>query len=155
MYVVKKDKTLNQGTVEALCKHAGWNASLQAIVDQTWKPTPCQCTVEANTYKDVTTWKIGFINQFDRTPGGVGNMSAEKAKAFDAQYGGQLRAVAGSTTHGTTKPQGRPAPPNRRNVGNDPYPDPNALDAANAELGAEGAKNRGTGEPADEPEFAK
>lgn len=155
LIIIKKDGKLNAGQVEALCKHAGWNASLTAVAEGSWKPTPCQASVEANTYNDTTTYRIGFINAFDRIPGGVGGLSPDEAKALDNQYGAALRAVAGSSLHGTTKPAGRPPAPSRKNVEQHPYPDTNALDDANAALAEEGAKNRRGGEPVDEPDFVK
>lgn len=154
LIVIKKDGKPNNGQVEALCKHAGWNASLSDVADGKWMPTPCQCSVEANTYNDTTTYRIGFINAFDRVPGGMGGLSVDEAKALDMQYGAALRAVAGSATHGTTKPAGKPPAPSRKNVEQHPYPDTNALDDVNAALQQEGAKARRGGE-VDEPDFVK
>jgi hypothetical protein len=154
--IIKKDGTINKSQVESLCKHAGWNGSLAMIAEGEWKPTPCSCNIEANEYKDQVSYRIGFINAFDRVPGGLGTMKPEDAKSLDAQFGSAMRAIAGSATHGNTKPAGKPSsPPSRKGVKDHPYPDPNALDDANAALQAEGQKNRGTAEPADEPEFAK
>lgn len=156
LYIVKKDKSLNNSQIEALCRHAGWNADVNSITDLSWVPTPCQCTVEADVYKEQTRYKIGFLNALDRVPGGaVGNISPEKVKAIATQYGSQLRAIAGTTLHGTTKPAGKPPAPNRRVVDKSPYPDTNALDDANAALQEEGTKNRRGGEPIDEPDFVK
>jgi len=143
LIVIKKDGTPNAGQVEALCKFAGWNASLAAVAEKTWTPAPCQCSVQMNEYKEQVTYRINFLNAFDRTPGGIGNMKPEDAKALDMQYGASLRALAGSATHGTTKPAGKPATPPRRSPGKPAdYPDPNAHDAANAELQAAGADAR-------------
>ena len=131
--IIKKDGTVNTSQVEALCKYAGWNGSLAMIAEGDWKPTKCQCSVKENVYNYQTSYRIGFINAFDRVPGGLGTMKPEDAKALDTQFGAALRAVAGTATHGTTKPAGKPAaPPSRKGVKDHPYPDPNALDDANA-----------------------
>lgn len=161
LYIIKKDGGLNNSQVEALCKYAGWSGSLAAIRDRTWTPTPCQVSIEGDEYKGVTRYKIGFVNAFDRTPGGVGNITDDKVKALEVKFGASLRAVAGSATHGTTKPAGKPAAPPRRNADKQPFPDPNAtgdaepMGDANAALLEEAYKaKRGAG-AVDEPEFVE
>lgn len=141
--IIKKDGTVNTSQVEALSKHCGWTGSLAMIAEGDWKPTPCQCSIQENTYKDQTSYRINFINAFDRVPGGIGTMKPEDAKALDMQFGGALRAAAGNANHGKTTPAGKPAsPPSRKGVKDHPYPDPNALDDANAALQVAGQAAR-------------
>ena len=107
IWIVKKDCTADQRKVEALVQYAGWDGELTSVVEGTWKPTPCAFTVEEEKYKDVTRYRIGFINGYDWTPGAVGNVTPEKAKALQAKYGSQFRALAGNAKRASIPP----APP--------------------------------------------
>ncbi len=112
IYVIKTDKTVNQRQAEALMKFAGWDGSFDSIANNTWIPSPFACTVEPNEYKGVTTYRVGFINDYNRAPGMVSNVSADKAKALQTQYGSSLRALAGTVKRNGSTPSGTPqAPP--------------------------------------------
>lgn len=96
VWVVKKDGTVNQAQSQSLMKAAGWNGDLASIGTAAWECKPCAVVVNKDEYKGDVRYRIAFVNEFDRTPGGVGNCDPEKAKALQAKYGSQFRALAGS-----------------------------------------------------------
>jgi hypothetical protein len=104
VWVVKKDGTLNLRGSETLVKHAGWDGKFTSVVQGTWQPTPCQFVVKKDEYNDEIRYRIDFVNDFDRTPGEIGNVDAERAKALENQYGSQMRALFANARHGTSKP---------------------------------------------------
>ncbi len=113
--IVKKDGSANKNQVEALIQFAGWDGKLSSVANQEWQTTPCQIVVNAEVYKNQTQYKISFINDFERTPGGFGNVDPDKAKSLDSKYGNTLRAIAGNVRRG--KPadvKGRPASPPKK-----------------------------------------
>jgi hypothetical protein len=114
--VVKNDKTIAEIGVRGLIEAAGWDGSMMSIFQQTWEPAPISFTVEEDSYKGETRLRIGFINPFDQIPGRAA-MTEEKAKAFDASYGPQLRAFKGNATRNATPPSGKPAKPPKANGG--------------------------------------
>lgn len=92
VWVVKKDGTINDIGVQALANHAGWDADLASIAEQTWMPLPCLVTVKANEYKGETTFKIAFVNSWEWTPRGMSNISKKRALELQEKYGSALRA---------------------------------------------------------------
>lgn len=114
MYVVKKDGSLNQGQVQSLTRNAGWDGTFTSIVDHTWQPTPVSVVVKADEYKGVTRYRIAFINAYDAVPGQFGSIDPEKAKALQARFGGELRALTGNSKRNTDKPNGKPPTPPAR-----------------------------------------
>lgn len=142
LYVIKKDGTLNERAIESLVKHAGWNKSFESIVDGTWTPNPVQVVVKADTYKNETRYRIAFVNGYDEVPSG-GNVTAEKAKAYQQKYGAQLRALGGNVARNAAAPKGAPAKPKpSKQPANTPYSQPEPVakvaadpDQLNAELG--------------------
>lgn len=112
LYVVKKDSTLNETACKSLINCAGWDGYLESICDKTWQPQDCQVVLQANEYKGVTTYRVGFLNALDRTPGAMMTLDKESVKQLSAQYGAPLRALAGSAKAAATpKPNGKPAAP--------------------------------------------
>ena len=116
--VVKKDKTINQNAASSLIRYAGWDGDIESIQSSKWTPTPIQVVIKEDTYNGETRLKIAFVNEFARTPGGLGaNMSPEKARQLQTQFGASLRAIAGSVKMNGTKPSGSPvAPPPRQST---------------------------------------
>lgn len=114
--LIKKDESLNTGQVEALCRACGWDGSIGSIFKAEWQPTPCQIVVKHDDYEGKTRYRIAFINEYDRVPGSVGNITPEKAKDLHTRLGSQFRAIAGNVkrnapaTNGAATP-GKPPPP--------------------------------------------
>lgn len=96
LYIIKKNGEPNNGQIESLVKFAGWDGTIASISESTWHPTPCQFSIEANEYQGKTTYRIAYINENNRIPGQLGNVSADKLKALEVKYGASLRAIAGS-----------------------------------------------------------
>lgn len=116
LWIIKKDGSLNNSAVQSLLKNANWNGQLGSIVDGSWEPCDVQFQVQSDAYKNQTRYRLSFVNAYDSVPGGgaTGNVDAEKLKALDARFGGQLRALAGNVKRNTTSaPSGKPATPAR------------------------------------------
>ena len=111
LWIVKKDGTPNSGQVESLCQHAGWDGNLESVASSTWATKPCSFVLNREEYKDVVRHRISFLNAYDRTPGLVGNVSSEKAKALQDRFGAQFRALAGNVQWNTVAPAGKPPVP--------------------------------------------
>ena len=149
--IVRRDGTVNQGGVESLIKYAGWNGNLESLIDDSWQPTDCQFTIKEegpNDYHKETVYRLAFVNDFNRVPGQVGNVTAERAKELQNQYGAQFRALAGNAVrNAVAAPQGKPKMPSTRKrppvqpIKRDANLDRD-IDAANAELDKD-AKDQG------------
>ncbi len=85
LWIVKKDGSANTPAVESLVNHAGWNGNVLSIFEHTWQPRACQVTVKADTYKNETRYKIAFVNSLNRAPGGMGNITKERAQAIQSK----------------------------------------------------------------------
>lgn len=110
--IIKGDGSPNNLQVEALIKHCGWDGDIMSIVNGTWKPTDCQVELKSNTYKDKTTFRVEWVNDFTRTPGGgISSVDPAQAKILATKYGANLRAIAASVNRNGAKPAGRPSPP--------------------------------------------
>lgn len=117
--VIKKDGTAHKPQVEALCRHADWDANLESVASGAWMPKPCQVTIKREVYKkegydEQVSFKINFINDYDRSPGSKGNVDASSARELQNQHGMTLRAIAGTVQKSTIPPgSGRPPAPSR------------------------------------------
>jgi hypothetical protein len=111
IWIVRKDGNLNENGVKSLVNAAGWDGSLLSISEATWDPNPVQIQVEADTYKDETRYRISYVNDYERTPGG-GNVTLEKAKELQARLGSSLRALVGNSARNqVAAPAAKPAKP--------------------------------------------
>lgn len=131
-WIIKKDGQLNSSACESLIKSAGWDGDLNAIAEQRWQPKPLQWNTSAEAYEGKTSFRPNFLSEYDAAPGGPGlrHMDGAKAQSLAAQFGAQLRALAGNAkakAAPTGKPTAPPAAPKPA-----PAPAPAAV-AANAE----------------------
>lgn len=105
----------NDKSADNLCKCTGWNGNLGDIAMGEWKPEPIQFTTKADEYKGKTTFKVDYVNQYDRIPGGgIKSVDAETAKALQAKYGTTFRALGANAKRNTPpadKPKSPPPPP--------------------------------------------
>jgi hypothetical protein len=111
VWIVKKNGELNQPAIESLMKWAGWDGNLESIANSTWQPNPVQVSVKKDDYKGSVRYKIAFVNDFDRTPGQLSNVTPDKLAALQTRFGSQLRAIAGNTKRNNGSTQARPATP--------------------------------------------
>jgi hypothetical protein len=105
---------VNEKQIEALVKCAGWDGNLSSLVDGSWTPTPLQVSVEEDTYKEQTRYRIAWLNPVDRTPGGgsLSNIDTSNVKALEARFGSPIRAIVGSAKRNAAPTTGKPpAPP--------------------------------------------
>jgi|WetSurMetagenome_2_1015567.scaffolds.fasta_scaffold94728_3 hypothetical protein len=145
IWIIKKDGSINEEGAESVVKFSGWNGDLATVTDGTWKPRACAFTVKKDVYKDQTRFRIAYVNDPERIPGGMGNVSPERAKELSMKYGSQFRALAGNAARNATTPAGKPKLPAKPSKKPAPVipPDQNLerdIDAANAELQEAGAK---------------
>lgn len=109
-FVIKKTGETNQPAVDALVKCAGWDGTFSSIDNRTWKPVACQFSVGPNEYKGETTYRVDFLNEYDRQVGQASNVDSAKAKALDAKYGSSLRAIVGTAKRNAAPASGKPMP---------------------------------------------
>jgi hypothetical protein len=110
IWIVKKNGQLNERQVRALIECAGWDGDLLSIAEGTWRPRPVQVVVGEDTYRDQTRYRINWINDYDRQPGG-GNVDRDAAKELQKRYGSQLRAMAGNAKrNGPPETSAQPSP---------------------------------------------
>ena len=110
IWVIKKDGSMIENNIQSLVNYAGWGANFGQLLDKSWEPKSIQFDVEENEWKNNVTYKIAWVKAFDATPGG-GNVSPEKAKELDGQFGSQLRAMTGNTQRAAQKPAAAPKKP--------------------------------------------
>lgn len=111
VWIIKKSGDVNLGQAEALMRFAGWDGNMESIVQETWHPSPVQVAVQKDEYKGSVRYKIAFINDYNRTPGALSNVSKDKARELQAKFGSQFRAIASNVQRNTQAPQGRPQAP--------------------------------------------
>lgn len=111
LWIVKKDGQLNRGQIESLCRHAGWDGNMTALVNGEWTPHRCQFSIKRDEYEGKIRFRISFINDHDRTPGQLGNIDEAKAKALQSRFGGDLRAIAGNIKRNGPAPMSAPSIP--------------------------------------------
>lgn len=102
IWVVKKDGTVNTKQVEALCRYAGWDGNLSTISQNKWQHTPCSAIIQREEYEDRVSWKISWLNAYDRAPGSLTSLTPERMAALADKYGALLRAAAGNATRNAT-----------------------------------------------------
>ena len=113
LFLVKKDGSLNQEQIKAVCEATGWNGDFAAITDGTWQPMRCQVQTKRNEYEGNVSYRVNWISPHDREPGsGLSNVDSVKAKSLNARFGGSIRALAGNAARNVpkTSPNGPPAP---------------------------------------------
>lgn len=113
----EKGNKINERAARSLIQYAGWDGNIASIVTNEWQPSKVHVSVSREEYKGNVHFKISFVNDYDRPPGGlVSNVSADEAKQMAAVYGSSLRALAGTVRANGSKPNGNapPTPPARK-----------------------------------------
>lgn len=96
VWVVKKDGSLNDRQIESLVKNTNWDGTLTSVSQRTWIPCACQVTIKEEDYRNNKYMKISFLDDYERTPGGINAASPEKVAELQNRFGSQLRALTGS-----------------------------------------------------------
>jgi len=134
VWIVKKDGTVAIPQAQSLIDHAGWDGSLESIVNGTWQPTPSSFLLQKDMYNDQERYRAPFVNAYDRVPGALGTVTAEEAKTLQSQFGSQLRALAGNAKRAATAPpNGKPSPKPAAKKAKTPSFTPPAEEAARAD----------------------
>lgn len=110
IFIIGKDGKLLERGCKSLIDYAGWDGNINAIHQNEWEPKPVQITVGEEVYRDETRYKIKFVNDYDRMPGG-GNVSQDDVQAIQQQYGSALRALAGDSKRNAAPVSGGPSKP--------------------------------------------
>lgn len=113
VWIIKKVGAVNEAAAQSLIKFAGWDGNLLSITEETWEPKPVAVVVKRDEYEGKTRFKIAFVNDHERTPGGLSNVDAAKAKELNTRFGAQLRALVGNNARNgsTPPPTSKPSPP--------------------------------------------
>lgn len=107
-FVLKKDGTVNQTTVDQLVAAIDWDGDLKCIAETPAPPAiEVQITVKSEEYKGKTYFKVAWINPVDFVPSAASGASAEKVEEVNARFGSLLRAAAAGST-AKRKPQPTP-----------------------------------------------
>jgi hypothetical protein len=104
----ERGNKLNDTQITALVEYCGWSGTLSTVQDGSWQPTPCQASVESNTYKDKTNYKMSWLNAFGSSPAGYIDNAA--MKRIEAKHASAMRAIAGNVARNAEPPTGGPAP---------------------------------------------
>ena len=107
----EKGNKLNDAQIQGLVEHCGWNGSLLSVNDGTWKPIPCRVSVEENTYKEKTYYKMSWLNAYDSTPTGMGKLDDAAIKRIESKHASAMRAIAGNVKRNATPPTEKPPSP--------------------------------------------
>lgn len=114
--VVKNDREPNETAIRSLAEAAGWDGKATTIQEERWNPKPIAFTVEENDYKGSISYRIGFVNRYDSTPGSASGITNAEAASFDTIYGPKVRAIASNAVRNASAPAAststtKPAPP--------------------------------------------
>lgn len=114
VFIINKQGQLLDRAVQSLINHAGWDGDFRSANDGSWKPTPCQCTIKANEFNGITSYKINFINSYDQDPARGGGLTPEKARELANKFGPAMRALAGNVQRNAPPPDAaKPIAPSR------------------------------------------
>lgn len=127
VWIVKKTGHVNEGAAQSLINFAGWDGNLLSIVNESWEPKPAAFVIKREEYEGKTRFKVSFVNDYERTPGGLSNVTPEKVKELNTRFGSQFRALAGNKGRNAAPTNGRPTPPPVHSTPNAPPPSDNDI----------------------------
>lgn len=91
-WVIKRDRTVNQGTVEQLAASLGWDGNLDSVHGDP-PNVLVQITIKDETFQGKTRFKAGWMNPGDWSPGPAG-APPEEVSQLSSQFGSLLMAAA-------------------------------------------------------------
>jgi len=106
--LIKKDGTDNEIGVRSLAA-AGWSGELPDICEERWKPIHCQAVVKFNDKSGKMS--VDNLSDYNREPGQVTNIDAQRARQIQMQHGGAFRAIIGNAKRTASPASAPPAPP--------------------------------------------
>jgi hypothetical protein len=110
IWIIKRDKELNDRGIESLIRWAGWTGNIEDIGNQFWIPNPIAVTVKMEEYQGQKRYKIAFINSYDSQPA----IGAARAAELQRLYGDKIRSLGWSDQPPPVAPVSPAAPPERQ-----------------------------------------
>ena len=108
----KKDRSLNESTIEALKTALGWDGRdpfwLQDSAE-TLSQQPVQVKLAMEEYNGQQSLKVAFLNPYGSRIGGVPKADDDFRRSVSNRLGAKFRAHAGGTPANPPKPAGSPA----------------------------------------------
>ena len=98
-WVIKRDRTVNQGTVEQLATSLGWDGNLESVIGAP-PNIIIQVSVRADTYEGKTRYKASWMNPGDFSP--RSGAPPEEVTKLSTQFGSLLRAAAAGAAKAAT-----------------------------------------------------
>ena len=99
VWIVKRDSTINQQAQQNLMESTGWDGEIESILSKTWKPWPCQISVEENLFQRKVSYRVSWINHWDSEPtAGLRQLDNTAKTSLKNKYSAQLRASAAAIT---------------------------------------------------------
>ncbi len=96
VWVIKKDKTVNQNGVNTLKNILGWDGDMMSL-GTGWDVPACQVEVVEEAYEGKQSLKGSWINAYDDDPDrGLKPASPELLKKISNMYGSKIRAAFGA-----------------------------------------------------------
>lgn len=111
LVLISKAGKVNEGQIQRLIKHAGWDGDFQSMADRTWVPQPIRFDIAEDTYNGQINYRINWINAYDSEPGGGGNVDSDAAKRLNSQFGPAIRAIASNAKGKPAPAAGKPSTP--------------------------------------------
>lgn len=114
VWIIGKDGKPKPDAVRCLCDLFGWDTCLSSIASRRLELCPVGYSVNEETnQKGEIRYKASFLRPYD-SPAGARAASPERAKALDAEFGAQLRALRGNLDRAARPaPAGKPATPSQ------------------------------------------
>lgn len=140
-YLEKKDRSLNQITLDALKAALGWDGRDPFwLQDTDLSGKAVQVKLGFEEYNGKTRLKVQFLNPYGSTGGGAVTKADEtKRRSMSTRLGAKFRAMAGAAPASPPKPAAPPAPPKAAPPA--PEPEESTLEEAWAAFAAsDGAK---------------
>ena len=114
-YIEKRDRSLNQMTIDALKAALGWDGvDLFWLQDTDLSGHPVQVRLGFEEYQGKNRIKVRFLNPHGASPSGVTKADDATRRTINNRLGAKLRAVSGGTPAPAPPPKGTPAPPASR-----------------------------------------
>jgi len=114
-YIEKRDRSINQMTIDALKAALGWDGvDLFWLQDTDLSEHPVQVRLGFEEYQGKNRIKVRFLNPYGASPSGVTKADEATRRSINNRLGAKLRAVAGGTPAPAPPPSGKPAPPASR-----------------------------------------
>lgn len=114
LWVIGRDGQIVEFVARDLCAFAGWDGDLESVVSGSWTPPGLVFHVQPNEYEGIIRYKLTrVVDPENPVRGTISGVTADEARALQAEYGPALRAVVGDLIEepAPAKPKGGRKPP--------------------------------------------